>query len=289
MAIRTIGVVGTGVIGASWIGLFLAQGLRVLVADPAPGAEEKLAKHLRKIWPTLQDLGLSPNGSFANYEFVGTNLGERYADVDFVQENAPERPDLKVQLVSEIDAKTRPDAVIASSSSGIPSSQFISECKVNPGRVLIGHPFNPPHLMPLVEVVPHPNTHPDRIEEAMSFYRSLGKRPIHIKQEILDLCMTTSLGPRWAVTGPLVSNALGGGGGADGFRHLIEHLGPASERWLEDIRAHSFKSNHESIDLLIASVGEELEKEDSAALEARRDRLLVELFRQQQHTQEEDK
>ncbi|EXK23356.1 hypothetical protein FOMG_19864 [Fusarium oxysporum f. sp. melonis 26406] len=309
MAIRTVGVVGTGVIGASWIGLFLAQGLRVLVADPASGAEEKLAKHLRKIWPTLQDLGLSPNGSFANYEFVGTNLGERYADVDFVQENAPERPDLKVQLVSEIDAKTPPDVVIASSSSGIPSSQFISECKVNPGRVLIGHPFNPPHLMPLVEVVPHPNTHPDRIEEAMSFYRSLGKRPIHIKQEIpgfvanrlqavvcneayslvtrgvvsameLDLCMTTSLGPRWAVTGPLVSNALGGGGGVDGFRHLIEHLGPASEKWLEDIRAHSFKSNHENINLLIASVREELEKEDSAALEARRDRLLVELFRQ---------
>ncbi|KAH7182366.1 3-hydroxyacyl-CoA dehyrogenase [Fusarium flagelliforme] len=314
MAIKTVGIVGTGVIGASWIGLFLAHGLKVLVADPAPGAKEKLAEYLEKVWPTLQELGISAGGSLDNYEFVGTNLGDRYAEVDYIQENAPERVDLKVKLICEIDAKTRPDVIIASSSSGIPSSQFISECNVNPGRVLIGHPFNPPHLMPLVEVVPHPKTHPDHVEEALSFYRSVGKTPIHIKQEIpgfvanrlqavvcneayslvtrgvvsamdLDMCVTSSLGPRWAVTGPLVSNALGGGGGADGFRHLMEHLGPASEKWLEDIKANSFKSDQQSIELLTASVEEELEKEDSAVLEARRDKLLVELFRQQKDAQ----
>ncbi|KAF5001120.1 hypothetical protein FGRMN_1231 [Fusarium graminum] len=311
MAIKTVGVVGTGIIGASWIGLFLAHGLRVLVADPGPGAEEKLAQYLERIWPTLQELGLSQDASLKNYEFVGASLDERYADVDFVQENAPEKTNLKIKLVGEIDAKTRPDVVIASSSSGIPSSEFISECKVNPGRVLIGHPFNPPHLMPLVEVVPHADTHRDRIEEALTFYRSVGKSPIHIKKEIpgfvanrlqavvcneayslitrgvvsamdLDLCVTNSLGPRWAVTGPLVSNAMGGGGGADGFRHLMEHLGPASEKWLEDIRAHRFDSNKESIDLLTASVAEELEKEDVVALEARRDKFLIKLFRDQQ-------
>ncbi|KAF5664489.1 3-hydroxyacyl dehyrogenase [Fusarium heterosporum] len=313
MAIKTVGVVGTGIIGASWIGLFLAHGLRVLVADPGPGAEKKLAQYLEKIWPTLQELGLSQEASLKNYEFVGPSLDERYADVDFVQENAPEKINLKIKLVSEIDAKTRPDVVIASSSSGIPSSEFITECKVNPGRVLIGHPFNPPHLMPLVEVVPHADTHPDCIEEALTFYRSVGKSPIHIKKEIpgfvanclqavvcneayslitrrvvsamdLDLCVTNSLGPRWAVTGPLVSNAMGGGGGADGFRHLMEHLGPASEKWLEDIRAHRFNSNKESIDLLTASVAEELEKEDVVALEARRDRLLIKLFRDQRQS-----
>ncbi|KAH7041566.1 3-hydroxyacyl-CoA dehyrogenase [Microdochium trichocladiopsis] len=310
MAIKTVGVVGTGLIGASWTGLFLAHGLRVLVADPAPGAAEKLAKYLETIWPTLAQLGpgLASGASLANYEFVGTSLGERFAEVDFVQENAPEKQQLKTTVVGEIDAKTRPDVIIASSSSGIPSSQFVSECRVNPARVLIGHPFNPPHLMPLVEVVPHPGTDTAKTEEAMAFYRSLGKKPVHLRKEVpgfvanrlqavvcneayslvtrgvlsaedLDLCMTSSLGPRWAVTGPLVSNAMGGGGGAEGFRHFIEHLGPAFDSWLEDIRANRFQSTKESLDLLMARVDEALSTSDAGALEARRDRLLVQMLR----------
>ena len=98
------------------------------------------------------------------------------------RQNAPEKPELKLKLLAEIDSKTRPDVTIASSSSGIPSSQFISQCK-NPERVLIGHPFNPPHLMPLVEVVPHPGTNAATIATAIEFYDSLGRKAIHIQQE----------------------------------------------------------------------------------------------------------
>ncbi|EAT84303.1 hypothetical protein SNOG_08027 [Parastagonospora nodorum SN15] len=136
MVIQTVGIVGTGVIGASWTGLFLAHGLRVLVADPAPGAKEKLEKHLKAIWPTLQSIGTKKSASLANYTFVGASLGQHY------KKNAPERQNLKQSLLAEIDSSVRSDVVIASSSSGIPSSRFISKCKT-PERVLIGHPFNP--------------------------------------------------------------------------------------------------------------------------------------------------
>ncbi|KAI5240756.1 putative hydroxyacyl-CoA dehydrogenase [Aureobasidium subglaciale] len=307
-AIKTVGIVGTGVIGASWTGLFLANGLRVLVSDPAPGSKQKLDKYLQSIWPDLKKIGLAPGASLDNYQFVGTSLKDHYSKIDFIQENAPEKLELKTSLLAEIDAATRPDVVIASSSSGLPSSKFIGKCTTNPGRILIGHPFNPPHLMPLVEVIPHPETSQDSVNTATAFYKSLNKSPVVLHKEVpgfaanrlqaalcseayslvsrgvisaedLDLCVTNSLGPRWALTGPLMSNAMGGGGGTDGFRHLLEHLGPASEAWLADMREHAFVFNKQSLDGLSASVGEELEGKDVQKLEAERDRLLVEILK----------
>nr|POE94217.1 l-carnitine dehydrogenase [Quercus suber] len=260
--IKTVGVVGTGVIGISWTGLFLARGLRVIVSDPAPGAEENLFAELKAMWPTLEAIGLSPGASMANCDFVGPSLAGRWDEVDFVQENAPERQTLKEQLIAEIDAGCREDVVIASSSSGIPSSQFVGHCAKNAGRVLIGHPFNPPHLMPLVEIVPHPGTHANSVAVTRAFYTLLGKKPIVLKQEIpgfvanrlqaaitaeafslvhrgiltaedLDACMTTSLGPRYALSGPFMSNVMGGGGSKTGFKHLVLHIGPAMNVWLQ--------------------------------------------------------
>ncbi|KAH7475016.1 3-hydroxyacyl-CoA dehyrogenase [Fusarium oxysporum f. sp. albedinis] len=308
MSIRTVGVVGTGVIGASWAGLFLAHGLRVLVSDPAPNAEKGLKDAIHTILPTLEAIRPHSNVDLSKLEFVGSSLGDRLGEVDFIQENAPERTDLKIKLIAELDAGTRPGVVIASSSSGIPSSQFISHCAKNPGRVLIGHPFNPPHLMPLVEVVPHPGTDSDSVDTAVSFYKSIGKTPVVIHKEVpgfaanrlqavlcnevyslvsngvmsakdVDTCVTSSLGPRWAVTGPLMSNAMGGGGGRDGFRHLLEHLGPASQKWLEHIKANTFQWDPESLDKLTESVGEELQGADVKQLEKKRDRLLVEILK----------
>ncbi|RKL31587.1 hypothetical protein BFJ72_g10991 [Fusarium proliferatum] len=308
MSIRTVGVVGTGVIGASWAGLFLAHGLRVLVSDPAPNAEKGLKDAIHTLPPILEVIRPHSNIDLSKLEFVGSSLGDRLGEVDFIQENAPERVDLKIKLIAELDAGARPEVVIASSSSGIPSSQFISNCAKNPGRVLIGHPFNPPHLMPLVEVVPHPGTDSNSVDTAVSFYRSIGKTPVVIKKEVpgfaanrlqavlcnevyslvsngvmsakdVDTCMTSSLGPRWAVTGPLMSNAMGGGGGSDGFRHLLEHLGPASQQWLEHIKANSFQWDTESLDKLTDSVGEELQGANVKELEKERDRLLVEILK----------
>jgi 3-hydroxyacyl-CoA dehydrogenase len=226
-----------------------------------------------------------------------------------LRQNAPEKLELKTKLLAEIDEKTRKDVVITSSSSGLPSSKFIGQCK-NPERVLIGHPFNPPHLMPLVEVVPHPSTSEAAITTAIEFYSSLGRKPVHIKQETpgfvanrlqaavcneayslvsrgivsaeeLDACMTSSLGPRWAMVGPFMANAMGGGGGSDGFRHLMEHLGPAMQSWTEDMREHAFDWKPDGIEKLTASVEDELAGKDVAALEQRRDRQLVELFKGQ--------
>ncbi|QLI68416.1 L-carnitine dehydrogenase [Metarhizium brunneum] len=308
MSIRTVGVVGTGVIGSSWIGLFLARGLQVIVSDPASGAEQKLAAYLQAIWPTMQKSGLAPNAALTNYRFVGAQFKHHFANVDFVQENAPERIELKTDILGEIDAATRPDVVIASSSSGIPSSRFISKCAVNAGRVLIGHPFNPPHLMPLVEVVPHAETAAASTETAMNFYKSLGRKPVLIRQEIpgfaanrlqaavcneayslvsrgvlsaqdLDTCVTSSLGPRWAVTGPLLSNAMGGGGGTDGFKHFLEHLGPATRSWMDDMQAHAFQWTPEGLATLRESVAKELQGKDTKELERKRDQCLVEVLR----------
>ncbi|BDD57822.1 hypothetical protein MAP00_003152 [Monascus purpureus] len=181
-SIKNVGVIGTGVIGSSWIALFLARGLSVTVTDPAPGAREKLAAYLEKEWPSLIQIGLSQGASLANYKFVDS-IDNYLEEFDFVQENAPERLDIKRELFAHLDAHTRKDAIIASSSSGIPSSQFVTECKHNPARILIGHPFNPPHLVPLVEVVPHPGTAELYTKQAVEFYRWLGKSPILVKQE----------------------------------------------------------------------------------------------------------
>ncbi|KID95290.1 NAD(P)-binding domain protein, partial [Metarhizium majus ARSEF 297] len=281
MSIRTVGVVGTGVIGSSWIGLFLAHGLQVIVSDPASGAEQKLADYLQGIWPTMQKSGgLAPNAALTNYRFVGAQFKHHFANVDFVQENAPERIDLKTDILGEIDAATRPDVVIASSSSGIP--------------------------------IPHAETAASSTETAMNFYKSLGRNPVLIRQEIPGFaanrlqaavcneayslvsrgvisaqhlgestytCVTSSLGPRWAVTGPLLSNAMGGGGGTDGFKHFLEHLGPATRRWMDDMQAHAFQWTPEGLAKLRESVAKELQGKDTKELERKRDQCLVEVLR----------
>ncbi|MCJ1417196.1 hypothetical protein MMC32_003536 [Xylographa parallela] len=305
--IKTVGVVGTGVIGASWTALFLAKGLKVIVSDPAPGAEEKLAAYLEKQWPVLERIGVSLSASLSNYKFV-SDIDSHLKSVDFVQENAPERVDFKRKLIANIDAKTRSDVIIASSSSGIPSSQFIGDCKQNPRRVLIGHPFNPPHLIPLVEIVPHPGTEDKYTKLATEFYASLGKHPVVLRQESpgfianrlqaaigneayslvqrgivsakdLDTCVTSGLGLRWALTGPLMTNVLGGGGGATGFKHLLEHLGPGVQAWTKDMNEHAFQWTPENIESLEASVGDWLKTTDVTAVESERDDVIISLMK----------
>ncbi|KAI4746946.1 putative hydroxyacyl-CoA dehydrogenase [Aureobasidium sp. EXF-12298] len=305
--IKTVGIVGTGVIGASWTALFLSRGLKVMVADPAPEAADKLSTYIKSVWPALKRMGMDDGTSPNNYEFVGKDLGKHISKCDFIQENAPEQVDLKTKLLATLDREAPKNVIIASSSSGLPSSKFIGQCQ-HPERVLIGHPFNPPHLMPLIEVVPHTGTSDNVIQGALAFYKSVGRKPVHIKQEVpgfaanrlqaalcneayslvsrgvlsaedLDACVTTSIGPRWAVVGPLLANAMGGGGGSDGFRHLLEHLGPASKEWIEDMTAHTFPWTSESLDALTKSVGEELDDKDMAALERQRDDRLVEMFK----------
>lgn len=149
--IQRVAIIGTGVIGASWAAYFLARGMHVAASDPAPNAEAELHRLVQSFWPALQQQGLAPGASLERLRFA-SSIANAVADADFIQENGPERLDIKHRIVAEIEAATRDDVIIASSSSGLLMSDMQQGAK-HPERIVLGHPFNPPHLIPLVEVV----------------------------------------------------------------------------------------------------------------------------------------
>ena len=247
--VHRIAIVGTGVIGASWAAQYLARGFDVVATDPAPNAEASLRKYVDDAWGELDAIGLSPGASRDRLSFTA-DMNEALAKADFVQENAPERPEFKMKLFADMDAATPPDSIIASSSSGITPSVMQSKCK-RPERVLVGHPFNPPHIIPLVEVVGGTKSSPEAIQAAMAFYASIGKRPIHLKKELpghvanrlqaalyremlylieqgvlsvedTDTAVCYGPGLRWGVMGQSLQWHLGGGAG--GIKHFMDHL-----------------------------------------------------------------
>jgi len=181
--IRRIAIVGTGVIGASWTALFLAKGLQVTATDIAPNAEAALRQFVETAWPTLKRLGLSPGASQSNLKFTA-DLAAALDGVDFVQENGPERLDFKRKLYGQLDELLPPAAIIASSSSGLKMSEIQSGAALHPERCVIGHPFNPPHLIPLVEVVGGKKTSEQTIRRAMEFYTSIGKKAVRLNKEL---------------------------------------------------------------------------------------------------------
>jgi carnitine 3-dehydrogenase len=181
--INRVALVGTGLIGGSWAACFLAHGLDVVATDPAPGMADKMRQCVEAAWPALTKIGLGPGASISRLRFTA-DLKEAVADADLVQENAPEREALKIKLFAEIDSILPPPAILASSTSGIPMSRIQSECK-HPERCVTGHPFNPAHLIPLVEVVGGAKTSAETIERVMRFYTAMGKRALHIRKEIV--------------------------------------------------------------------------------------------------------
>jgi carnitine 3-dehydrogenase len=252
--IRRIAIVGTGVIGASWAAQYLARGFDVVATDPAPNAEANMRKYVDDAWAVLTSIGLSPGASRDRLEFT-SDMKKALANADLVQENGPERVDFKIKLYTDMDAVTPPDSLIASSSSTLTMSVVQSKC-VHPERCVIGHPFNPPHVIPLVEVVGGAKTSPAAIQKALAFYKSIGKRAILLHKEVpghvanrlqsalyrevlylieqgvlsvADADDAVSWGPglRWGVMGPSLQFHLGGGAG--GIQHFIEHLLPAME------------------------------------------------------------
>jgi 3-hydroxyacyl-CoA dehydrogenase len=247
--IRCVAVVGTGVIGASWAAQYLARGLDVVATDPAPNAEVNLRKYVDEAWEQLEEIGLSPGASRERLSFTEDSK-PALEKADFVQENGPERPDFKIKLFQEMDEATPVDSIIASSSSGITPSVMQSACR-HPERVIVGHPFNPPHIVPLVEVVGGTKTSPVAIQQAMRFYASIGKKPIHLRKELpghvanrlqaalyrevlylieqgvlsveeADTAVSYGPGLRWAVMGQSLQWHLGGGAG--GIEHFMEQL-----------------------------------------------------------------
>jgi 3-hydroxyacyl-CoA dehydrogenase len=300
--VRKVTIVGTGAIGASWAALYLARGFNVVATDPAPNAEADLHRFIDSAWEALDVLGLSTNASRGHLEFTG-DMKRALTDTDFVQESGPEREDFKIKLFADIDAATPPDSIIASSSSGLTMSIIQSACK-HPERCVIGHPFNPPHMIPLVEVVAGAKTSPETVQRALDFYRSIGKKAIHVRKEMVghvanriqgalyrevvylieqgvldvadaDTAVCWGPGLRWGVMGPNLLFHLGGGRG--GIQHFMDHLsGPISTWWkdLGTITELTSRTRQTIIDGVLKEVGgrsiEELEQE--------RDGMLLELL-----------
>src|SRR6202795_1420374 len=181
-AIKRVAIIGTGVIGASWAALFLARGLDVVATDIAPDAELSLRRFIEAAWPALTRLGLAPGGSQSNLTFT-PDLPTAMKAADFVQENGPERIDFKRKLYGELDELLPADVIIASSSSGLTMSEIQSGCPSHPERCVIAHPFNPPHLIPLVEIVGGAKTSEDTIRRASEFYTAMGKQTVRLNKE----------------------------------------------------------------------------------------------------------
>jgi 3-hydroxyacyl-CoA dehydrogenase len=253
-----VAIIGTGVIGASWSALFLAKGLEVVATDVAPNAEAALRRFIEAAWPALERLGLAPGASQSKLSFFA-DLATAVKGADLVQENGPERIDFKKKLYGQLDELLPADVIIASSSSGLTMSEIQLGCRAHPERCVIGHPFNPPHVVPLVEIVGGAKTSEDTIQRAAEFYTALGKRTIRLHKEVpghvanrlqsalsrevyhlvaegvvtaadADTALTWGPGLRWGVMGSLLLNHLGGGQG--GIEHFFEQFtGPMTAWW----------------------------------------------------------
>jgi carnitine 3-dehydrogenase len=301
MEVKSIGIVGTGVIGASWAAFYLSRGFDVRATDPADGAEGRLRDLVAGYWPTLEQLGLTKGASQDRLTF-GTDISKILSGVDFVQENGPERLDIKRDLIAHIDAATPDHAIIATSSSGILISS-IQDAAKHPERVVLGHPFSPPHLIPLVEVLGGKLTSNDAVERTLAFYASTGKKPIRIRREIkghvtnrlqaaiwqeafwlveqgiatvadIDTAISHGPGLRWALLGAFLNLEIAGGPG--GLAHLLEHLGPPMESWWTDLKTVHLSSelNQRAVD----ETKEYLKPYDFAATVKQRDDILVKLL-----------
>lgn len=260
-SIRRVAVIGTGVIGASWAAQFLAKGLDVIATDVAPDAEVRLRKDVDAAWPALEKLGLADDASTRRLTFSGALEGA-VAGVDLVQENGPERLDFKHGLYRTLDALLPSNVILASSSSGLTMSSIQVACERFPERCVIGHPFNPPHLIPLVEIVGGAKTSESTIDRAVDFYTSIGKKAIRLRKEVpghvanrlqaalyreivhlikegvvdvADADAAVSWGPglRWAAMGPnLLSHLAGGVGGID---HFFRQFTAPLTAWWQDL------------------------------------------------------
>jgi 3-hydroxyacyl-CoA dehydrogenase len=290
------------VIGASWAALYLARGLNVTATDPAPNAEANLREFIDAAWKDLVVIGLSPNASREHLQFT-TDMKKALADADLVQENGPERQDFKIKLFADMDAATPEDSIIASSSSGLTMSVMQSACK-HPERCVTGHPFNPPHVIPLVEVVAGTKTSPQTVEEVISFYASIGKKPIHVRKEVVghvanrlqaalyreivylveqgvldvadsDAAVCWGPGLRWGVMGPNLLFHLGGG--QAGIQHFMEQFtGPLATWWKDLGKITDFSP--EVKQTIINGVLKEANGRSIDELERERDTMLLELL-----------
>jgi 3-hydroxyacyl-CoA dehydrogenase len=300
--IRRIAIIGTGVIGASWTALYLAKGLEVVATDVAPDAETSLRRFVKAAWPALERLGLAPGASQSRLTFT-PDLPTAVAGADLIQENGPERIDFKKKLYGQLDALLPPDAIIASSSSGLTMSEIQSGAASHPERCVIAHPFNPPHLIPLVEIVGGAKTSEATIRRAAEFYTSIGQRTVRLNKEMpghvanrlqaalarevyylvsegvvsaadVDTALCWGPGLRWGVMGNMMLNHLGGGPG--GIEHFFQQFSGPMTAWWKTLGSPVLTPEVQK--KLIDSVHAEVGARPIAELEAQRDEVLLGLL-----------
>ncbi|MCU7705654.1 3-hydroxyacyl-CoA dehydrogenase NAD-binding domain-containing protein [Streptomyces albidoflavus] len=300
--VRRVACVGAGVIGGGWVAHFLARGYDVTAWDPAPDAAQKLRRLVDAAWPALTSLGLA-EGASPDRLTVTETLEQAVADAEFVQESAPEKLDLKRDLLTRLDAATPPGVVIASSTSGYPMTDMQTTA-ADPSRLVVGHPFNPPYLIPLVEVVGGEHTDPAAVAWAARFYEAAGKSVITMDNEVpgfianrlqealwrealhmvangeatvrdIDLSITEGPGLRWAVMGPMLTFALAGGEG--GMAHMLDHFGPSLKSpWT---RLEAPELDRELYDAVVAGCDEAADGRSIADLVAERDKGVIDVLR----------
>jgi len=309
-AITRISVIGAGTIGASWAALFLAHGLKVTLHDPGPDAESIARTLITQAWPALVTLGTAaPDIPWGALQFEA-DLEQAVAQADFVQENAPEREAFKIDLYKRMDAAAPEHTILASSTSGLHMTRLQSQC-AHPERCVVGHPFNPPHLIPLVEVIGGRQTSNDTIERTMAFYRQTGKRPIRIHKEIsghvanrlqaalwreavylaaqgvasvedIDTAITEGPGLRWAVFGPHMTFNLGGGQG--GMARFLDHFSGPIKSWWDDLGEAPLDDATRAI--LLEGLTQESDGRTIEALAHERDEMLLRVLEaKRRHTE----
>jgi 3-hydroxyacyl-CoA dehydrogenase len=300
--VRRVAIIGTGVIGASWTALFLAKGLQVVATDIAPNAEAALRKFVDTAWPALERLGLSPGASRSNLKFTAA-LAEAVTGVDLVQENGPERIDFKQKLYAQLDELLPSDVIIASSSSGLKMSDIQLGAASHPERCVIAHPFNPPHLIPLVEIVGGTRTSQTTIQRADDFYTSIGQRTVRLNKEMpghvanrlqaalarevyylvadgvlsaadVDTALCWGPGLRWGIMGNMLLNHLGGGPG--GIEHFFQQFTAPMTAWWKTLGSPVLTLDVQK--KLIDSVHAEVGSRSIGELEAQRDEILLGLI-----------
>lgn len=299
--VERVGIIGAGTIGASWAAHFLARGMDVQFWDPAPGSEARVRRFVADAWPALERLGLAPGADAARLHYCG-ELEAALVNVQFVQESAPEDKALKLALYERFDAALPEDIVLASSTSGLLLSE-LQAGRAARARFVLGHPFNPPHLIPLVEVLGGAETAAQAVDWALDFYDTHGKVAIRLNKEVpghlvnrlqaaiwreaidavingvatvedVDKAIAYGPGLRWALMGPHQIFHLAGGPG--GMRNFLEHLGPNIETWWRDMREVSLTAEVKSA--LIEGVDAESAGRSVETLVAERDARLLDLL-----------
>ena len=250
--VRNVTCIGAGPIGAGWSASFLARGYRVTAYLHDMAEEASLRSLIDNAWISLESLGLA-EGASRDRLHCTSNLEEAVADAEFVQESAPENLELKQHLYKRLGELVPENIVIASSTSGLPMTDIQAKCQ-SPQRTVVGHPFNPPYLLPLVEVVGGDKTDPQAVQWLMDFYRLAGKAPLALSKEIpgfiatrlqeamwrevlhmvdngeatpeqIDFAIVNGPGPRWAMMGPCLTYHIGGGEG--GMAYCLDQFGPS--------------------------------------------------------------